>query len=215
MMGRSISVGLVDDHRMLIDGLRSIIRNAAEMIDVIGEAGNAIDAAAMVEAVDPDILVTDISMPGLSGLQLAANIAAAGDRPRVIVLSTYKDADIVERAVKAGVWGYLLKADPAGTLIDAITVVHGGGRYFSPSIPREMITGYRCSGDTLETELTRRQLEVVGLICEGKTEREIAEELEISHHTAHVHKNNILQTLHLHSKVDIVKYAVQRGVVQL
>lgn len=215
MMGHEIRVGLVDDHQMLREGLRSVIQESDEAIEVAGEAGSAAEAITMVEEQDLDILVTDVSMPGLSGLQLAADIMEAGDRPRVIVLSMFDDADIIERAVKAGVWGYLLKENAAETVVEAIKTVHRGKRYFSPSIPEEAIADYQYSGDRLETHLTPRQLEVIGLICEGKTEREIAEVLGISPHTAHVHKNNILQTLHLHSKVDVVKYAVQHGLVQL
>jgi len=215
MLERTIKVGLVDDHQMLREGLRSVIRGSGEAINVAGEAGTAAEAIALMEQQDLDILITDVSMPGLSGLQLAAQIMAAGERPRVIVLSMFDDADVIERAVKVGVWGYLLKENAAETVVEAIKTVHGGNRYFSPSIPEEAIADYLYSGDRLDTQLTPRQLEVVGLICEGKTEREIAETLGISRHTAHVHKNNILRALNLHSKVDVVKYAVQHGIVRL
>ena len=215
MMVPEIRVGLVDDHQILRDGLRTVIQSGDEGIAVAGEAGTAADALRMLEEEDLDVLVTDVSMPGLSGLQLASKIRDAGDRPRVIVLSMFDDADIIEQAVKAGVWGYLLKENASDLVVQAIKAVHRGKRFFSPSIPEEDIASYRYSGETRETKLTPRQLDVIGLICQGKTEREIAEALGISPHTAHVHKNNILQTLHLHSKVEVVKYAVQHGLVQL
>ena len=187
-------------------------------MEIALEAGSAREALDQLATTTIQILVTDISMHGMDGLELARQVHQMEPRVRVIVLSMYQDAELVERAVKAGVWGYLLKDNAASQVVEAIEAVHRGSTYFRSGIPEEMVSEYRyASSDDSKTKttLTPRQTEILELICDGLTEREIAASLGISHHTVHVHKNNIMQTLHLHSKVDLVKYAVQHKLVQV
>ena len=168
--------------------------------------------------VEVGILLTDISMHGMDGLELARTVHETQPRVRTIVLSMYRDAELVERAIRAHVWGYLLKDDAANRVVDAIRSVHQGETYFKTGTLEDIVSAYRYASpddSRLAARLTPRQTEIVGLICEGMTEREIANDLGISHHTVHVHKNNIMQTLHLHTKVDLVKYAVQHKLVQI
>ena len=217
MNGTAIQVGIVDDHRVLRDGLKSIVEESERPMEVALEAGSAREALDKLATTSVQVLITDISMHGMSGIELAREVHQIEPRVRVIVLSMHRDAELIERAVKAGVWGYLLKDNAATQVVEAIEAVHRGSTYFKSGIPEDVVTEYRyaSSDDSSTTTLTPRQTEILELICEGLTEREIAENLGISHHTVHVHKNNIMQTLHLHSKVDLVKYAVQHKLVQV
>ncbi len=218
MNGTALQIGLVDDHRVLRDGLRLVIEDAEPPMQVVLEAATAREALEQLESIPVQILLTDISMHGMDGIELARQIHDRRPRVRVIVLSMHNDAELVERAVRAGVRGYLLKENAATAVVDAIIAVSRGDQWFDPGIPGELVSQYRYDGTgstATTTRLTPRQTEVLRLICEGMTEREIADDLGISHHTVHIHKNNIMQTLHLHSKVDLVKYALQHKLVQM
>ncbi len=218
MNGTALQIGLVDDHKVLRDGLRLVIEDAEPPMEVVLEAATARDALDQLETVPVQILLTDISMHGMDGIELARQVHERRPRIRVIVLSMHNDAELVERAVRAGVRGYLLKENAATAVVDAIVAVSGGDQWFDPSIPGELVSQYRYDtpgSSATATRLTPRQTEVLRLICEGMTEREIADDLGISHHTVHIHKNNIMQTLHLHSKVDLVKYALQHKLIQM
>lgn len=217
MNGPEIHVGLVDDHQMLRDGLRLVVSEAGTPMHVVMEAGTAREALDLLDQTRVEVLITDIAMHGMDGIQLAREAIARNPRLRVIVLSMHNDAELVERAVSAGVHGYLLKDHAADRLVDAIAAVSRGDTYFEAGIPPEIVTQFRYARADPEkpsVRLTPRQTEVLRLICDGLTERDIAAELGISHHTVHVHKNNIMQTLNLHSKVDLVKYAVRHRLVQ-
>ncbi|MFW5718585.1 MAG: response regulator transcription factor [Spirochaetota bacterium] len=218
MNGTAIQVGLVDDHQVLRDGLKAVIGAADPPMEIALEASSAREALEQIRESGVQVLLTDISMHGMDGIELAKRVHEIEPRVRVIVLSMHRDADLVERAIKAKVWGYLLKENAASQVTEAIEAVHRGSTYFKSGIPDDVVSEYRygTSDDTkVETKLTPRQIEILELICDGLTEREIADSLGISHHTVHVHKNNIMQTLHLHSKVDLVKYAVQHKLVQV
>ena len=218
MNGTAIQIGLVDDHQVLRDGLKSIIEESEIPMEVVFEASTSREALDAMQVHEIQILLTDISMKGMDGLSLAAEVHRIEPRIRVIVLSMHHDAELVERAIKAKVWGYLLKENAANQVVQAIEAVHRGSTFFKSGIPQDIVSEYRyaSSDDSkIETKLTQRQTEILELICDGLTEREIASSLGISHHTVHVHKNNIMQTLHLHSKVELVKYAVQHKLVQV
>lgn len=218
MNGTAIQVGLVDDHQVLRDGLKAVIAAADPPMEIALEASSAREALDQIGDSGVQVLLTDISMHGMDGLELARRVHETEPRIRVIVLSMHRDAEVVERAIKAKVWGYLLKENAASQVTDAIEAVHRGSTYFRSGIPEDVVSEYRygtTDDSTTETKLTPRQIEILELICDGLTEREIADSLGISHHTVHVHKNNIMQTLHLHSKVDLVKYAVQHKLVQV
>ena len=218
MNGTAIQVGLVDDHQVLRDGLKAVIGAADPPMEIALEASSAREALDRIRESGVQVLLTDISMHGMDGIELAKRVHEIEPRVRVIVLSMHRDADLVERAIKAKVWGYLLKENAASQVTEAIEAVHRGSTYFKSGIPDDVVSEYRYStsdDDRVETKLTPRQIEILELICDGLTERQIADSLGISHHTVHVHKNNIMQTLHLHSKVDLVKYAVQHKLVQV
>lgn len=212
VIGEIIRVGIVDDHKVLRDGLRTILDNAGG-IETVAEASNADEAQDALRRTSIDVLLTDITLHGLDGIELARRVSDGGDRPRVVMLTMHDEPDIVGRAIRAGAWGYVLKEEAAQTVARAIRAVYEGDHYYSPTIPQELIAEYRYCDEPADEVLTPRQREVLSLICEGLTEREIADHMRISHYTVHVHKNNIHQKLHLHSKVDLVKYAIQHGLV--
>lgn len=218
MNGSALKIGLVDDHRVLRDGLRLIIEEAEPPMEVTLLASSAHEALEKLETTEVQVLLTDIAMHGMDGLELARTVVHRRPEVRVIVLSMHDDAELVERAVHAGVRGYLLKDHAAREVVQAIVAVSRGEHWFRTGIPETVVNEFRFGSGTRSTgstELTPRQVEVLRLICDGMTEREIADELGISHHTVHVHKNNIMQSLQLHSKVDLVKYAVQHKLVQM
>lgn len=218
MIGSQVRVGLVDDHQVLRDGLKSVVEESDEGIEVVLEAASAREALDSVEETEPEILILDISMPGMDGLELAKLLHREHPEIRTIVLTMYHDLDLIERALQNGVSGYILKNNAAHMVVDAILAVRRGKTFFDRTIPADTLSQLRYrprEGSKAATELTGRQLEVLRLICDGKTEREIADELGISFHTAHAHKNNIMQKLGLHSKVELVRYAVQRNLLKM
>ncbi len=218
MNGSALRIGLVDDHGVLRDGLKLILEDAEPPMEVAMQASSAPEALEMLETADVQVLLTDISMHGMDGIELARAVLNRRPDVRIIVLSMHDDAELVERAIRAGVRGYMLKDHVAQELVQAIVAVSRGEHWFRTSMPDTMVNEFRYGSATHSkgaTDLTPRQVEVLRLICDGMTEREIAEDLGISHHTVHVHKNNIMQSLQLHSKVDLVKYAVQHKLVQM
>jgi two-component system response regulator NreC len=198
--------------------LRSVLEESEEGIEIVLEAASAREALNSLDETELDVLVVDISMPGMDGLELSRIVHRDYPRLRIVVLTMYHDMDLIERALEAGVSGYVLKNNAAHMVADAVKAVHGGKTFFDRTIPAETLSQLRFrpkEHSKAATELTSRQIEVLRLICEGKTEREIADELGISFHTAHAHKNNIMQKLGLHSKVELVRYAVQRNLLKM
>lgn len=218
MLGRRINLGLVDDHQVLRDGLKAIVEEEGEGITVVLEAASAREALDLLDSSDPSILIVDISMPGMDGIELTRELARSHPEIRVIVLTMHHDADLVERAILSGAKGYILKNNAATMVLEALESVSQGKTYYDRTIPEELLTQLRykpVEESKPSTELTSRQLEVLRLICQGRTEKEIAGDLGISFHTAHAHKSNIMQKLGLHSKVELLRYAVQRNLLKM
>lgn len=218
MLGTKIRLGLVDDHQVLRDGLKAIVEEEGEGVEVVLEAASAREALDLLEERSPSILIVDISMPGMDGIELTRELRREHPEVKTIVLTMYHDADLVERAIHNGAKGYILKNNAAALVLEAVETVHRGEPYFDRTIPQELLTQLRYEpeeGAKASTELTSRQLEVLRLICQGRTEKEIAGDLGISFHTAHAHKSNIMNKLGLHSKVELLRYAVQRNLLKM
>jgi two-component system response regulator NreC len=216
MTGDTKRIVLVDDHTVLRDGLRAVMQQLDDSIEIVGEAANGQQLLDRVPELDADVYLIDISMPVLGGLETTARLLKRDPGTRVIILTMYKDKPLVEKAVKNGARGYVLKDSPTEEIIKAINEVYEGRYYFSPSISGYLVHGF-LHGDTEDhnARLTDRQREILKLICDGYTEKEIGEALNISYHTVHVHKNNIMKTLDIHSKAELIKYAVKHDIVQL
>lgn len=208
---------LADDHAVMRTGLRLVLERQSDF-QVVGEASDGREAVAMVHKLMPDVLVTDIGMPNLNGIEAARQIAAAAPQVAVVVLSMHSDESYVLRALKAGAKAYLLKESAESDLISAIRAVHAGKAYFSPAVSRMLVEDYVRQLQDREIEdsyelLTTREREILQLIAEGKSNKEIAGVLNLSLYTVETHRGNLMEKLGLHTVPELILYAVRKGVI--
>jgi DNA-binding NarL/FixJ family response regulator len=211
-----VRVLLADDHRILREALRGVL---APECDVIGEAASGEAAVAMAAQLRPHVVVLDIGMPGMGGLAAAHRISRDAPGSKVLVLSQYDDEEyVIEALGEAGAAGYLVKTDAAAELLSAVRAVHAGRRYLSPSIAPIVLGRLRNptrSDGPGGVRLTRREREVLRLIGEGSTTKEVAQRLGISPKTAQVHRENLKQKLDLRSTAAMVRYAIKHKLIRL
>jgi two-component system NarL family response regulator len=209
-----IRVMLADDHRVLRDSLRLFLeQNGCE---VVGEASTGEEALALAARVRPQVLVMDLEMPGVGGLAITHRIVKLSPAPHVLILSAYDDEEyVIEALTRAGAAGYLLKSDGAAELINAVRAIIAGKRYLSPSVAPILLGRLQSSEPSLPILdlLTRREREVLRLIAQGATGKEIAERLGISPKTAQVHRDNLKQKLNLRTTAALVRYAIKHRIV--
>ncbi|MGH7932293.1 MAG: response regulator [Candidatus Binataceae bacterium] len=214
--GERIRVMLADDHRILREALRLML---SREYDVVGEAASGEEALALALKLRPHVIVMDIGMPGIGGLAAAKRLARTAPRVKVLMLSQYDDEEYVMEAFSdAGVAGYLLKSDAPQELIDAVRVIHAGKRYLSPSVAPILLSRIgspRGPARGNSPELTRREREVLRLVAEGATSKDIAQRLGISPKTAQVHRDNLKQKLNLRTTAAMVRYAIKHKLVKL
>ena len=212
-----IRVILADDHSVMRHGLRLILEQH-EGFQVMGEARDGREAVSLAEALHPDVAVLDITMPNLNGIEAARQITEKQPAVAVVVLSMHADESYVLRALKAGARGYLLKESPEADFISAIQSVSEGKAFFSPAVSRLLVEDYvrqmqdRQIEDSYEL-LTPREREILQLIAEGKSNKDIANLLNLSVYTVETHRGNILEKLNLHSVPELILYAVRKGVI--
>ena len=213
----TIRIALADDHTVLRAGLRSLLDHQRDF-EVVGEAGNGRELLRVVDNTNPDVVVTDIGMPMLNGTEATSQIVTKHPKTRVIVLSMHSDEAYVLRALKAGARGYLVKESAEADLMTAIRTVHAGKAFFSPSVSALLVEDYvrqmrdRGIEDSYEL-LSAREREVLQLIAEGQSNKDIAGLLGLSVYTVETHRGNILQKLNLHSVPDLILYAVRKGLI--
>jgi DNA-binding NarL/FixJ family response regulator len=212
-----IRVLLADDHKLFRAGIRSLLQTVADL-DVIAEAEDGREALRLVAAHSPDVVLMDIMMPELNGLDAAARLARAFPRSRVIVLSMNADPDSVLRALRAGAVGYLVKtADPAELEL-AIRAVMRGERFLSSAISAHVVSACLGRVDQEQSSLERlapRQREVLQLIAEGHTTKEIAAKLAISVKTAEAYRTDLMQALDIHDVASLTRYAIRSGLISV
>jgi DNA-binding NarL/FixJ family response regulator len=199
------------------NGLRLLLEQQPDF-DVVGEASDGREAAALADALKPDIALLDITMPNLNGIEAARQISGKQAGVSIIVLSMHADEAFVLRALKAGARGYLLKESAEGDLIDAIRLVSEGKSFFSPAVARMLVQDYVRQMQDKDIEdsyelLTSRERELLQLIAEGKSNKEIANMLNLSVYTVETHRGNILSKLNLHSVPELILYAVRKGII--
>ena len=213
-----IQVVLADDHRMLREPLRLLLERGGEC-EVVGEAASGEEAVALTAKLHPQVTILDIGMPGMGGIAAAHRIAKVSPASRVLMLSQYDDEEyVLEALTEAGAAGYLLKTDAPEELLDAVRAVHAGKSYLSPSIAPILlsrITRPRTAKHSNKFTLTRREREVLKLIGDGATSKDIALRLDISPKTAQVHRDNLKQKLNLRSTAEMVRYAIKHKIVKL
>ena len=206
-----------DDHTLLRQGLRKILEERPEW-EVVAEVGDGREAIRKCLALKPDVAIIDVGMPLLNGIDATQQIVRRVPETRVLVLSMHSDEAYVTRALQAGATGYLLKDSAGKDLLKAVAAVSTGQAYFSPAIARLMLDDYvrRVAGsgvaDRYET-LSEREREIFQLIAEARTNKEVAELLQISPATVETHRARILQKLDIHNTAELVLYAVRRGVI--
>lgn len=204
-----ITVLLADDHALVRRGFRRMLEDDAS-IDVVGEASNGDEAARMAARLNPRVVVMDCAMPGVNGLTAMRRILQRTPETAVLMLSMHSEETFVRQALDAGARGYILKNALDLDLAAAVKAAAAGEMVLDPTLPsRDMLKGERASA------LTTRELEVLQLICEGLSNREIAVQLDLSANTIAVHRANIMQALGVHKAAELVVYAIQRGLVHL
>lgn len=205
---------LVDDHEILLGGLRAMIEPEPGL-EVVGEARDGLEAVDKAQELEPDLTVMDVSMPGLNGIEATRRITSARPETRVLCLSSHSDPVMVEAMLEAGASGYLLKDYAVDELLRALEVVMAGETYLSPRIAggvvQSLLRGQRSSSTSMLSQLTEREREVLQLIAEGHSNREIAERLHLSPKTVGSHREHIMQKLDIHSIAGLTKYAIQQG----
>lgn len=210
---KAIRVILADDDNLVRAGIRALLENMAD-INVIGEAGDGQTALNLCQELQPDIVLMDVNMPRLNGLEVAARVNEACPQTQVIILSMHTEAKYVSRALQAGVAGYLPKHSSLTEFKEAIKAVRENEIYLSPSIPENVMDARDETLNKLDL-LTKRQLEVLQLIAEGHTTREIANILSVSAKTVETHRAHLMSRLNIYDVAGLVKFAVQSGLVIL
>jgi DNA-binding NarL/FixJ family response regulator len=209
---RKIRVLLADDHAVVRQGFRLILSTQPD-IEVVAEAGNGREAVEKAAECKPDVAVIDVSMPELNGIEATRRITGQGASTRVLALSMHKDAVYVREILRAGARGYLLKDAIDTELLHAIRAVARGDGYLSPAVSGAVLDDYRRSVADPVDLLTTREREVLQMIAEGKTNKEIANLLSLSVYTVDAHRGRIMEKLNLHTATDLVRFAVRKGII--
>jgi two-component system response regulator NreC len=210
--GSRIKVLLADDHRLIREGLRALLEKDCE---IVGEASTGEETLAIAAKTRPQVVVLDIQMPGIGGLAAAHRLTGSTSATKVLVLSQYADEEyVVEALSEAGVAGYLVKTDAAAELLNAVRTVAVGKRYLSPSVAPIVLSRMNRPASDDAMTLTRREREVLKLICEGAAAKEIARRLGISPKTAEAHRENLKRKLDVRSTAAMVRWAIRHKVVR-
>ena len=213
MSDNAISIFLADDHTMVREGLAALVSKEPDF-SVVGQCGEGLEVLRQILQVSPDVVVLDIMMPGLNGLDICRELTKKAKRVSVLILSMYEDEQFIARALEYGASGYLLKESAAQQLADAIRAVSRGELFLGPGIPRTVLDHMTEGGDPYET-LTTRERQVLQCVAEGKTNRQIAEQLGLAVKTIDTHRMWLMRKLNIHDQTNLVKFAVQRGLVSL
>lgn len=207
-----IRVVLADDHVLVRQGLRSLLER--EKFQVVAEASDGQELIRLADTHHPDIAVLDISMPTLNGIEAARELARSSPQTKVILLTQHEEEQYIHEALEVGVKGYVLKSQVASDLVHAIQQVSRGGIYLSPGVSRAVVDAYRSKSERPSDPLSGRERQVLQLIAEGKSTKDVASLLGISVKTAESHRSRLMQKLDIHETASLVRYAVRRGLVQ-
>lgn len=207
-----LSVLLADDHVLVRQGLRSLLDR--EKIQVIAEASDGQEVIRLAEAHHPDVAIMDISMPTLNGIDAARELARSCPKTRVILLTQHEEEQYLHEALESGVRGYVLKSQVVSDLVHAIRQVSRGGFYLSPGVSQAVVEAYRSRSERPSDPLSIRERQVLQLIAEGKSTKDVASLLGISVKTAESHRSRLMKKLDIHETASLVRYAVRRGLIQ-
>jgi len=214
---KKVRVLLADDHQLMRSGVRLMLEREPDM-SVVGEASDGREAVALAKSLRPDVVIMDIGMPNLSGIEAARHMTRERPELAVMILSMHPDETYVLRALKAGARGYLLKDSAEADLIRAVHMVAGGKSFFSPAVSKVLLDDYvrklkRSGSDDAYDLLTPRECEVLQLIAEGKSNKDIANLLSLSVYTVESHRSNLMEKLNLRGLPELILYAVRKGII--
>jgi DNA-binding NarL/FixJ family response regulator len=211
---QTIKILLADDHTIIRHGIRALLTMEADF-EIVGEAVTGREAVAMTEQLAPNVVVMDLAMPLLNGMEAARQIASNHPETKIVVLSAYNDKEHVEQAIAAGAAGYLLKLTAAKDLIQAVREVHTGNAYFSPQVAERLRNETNPLALRVKNNeaLTVREAEVLQLVAEGFVNKQIADELGVSTKTIEKHRQSLMNKLNLHCTADLVRHAIAKGVL--
>jgi two-component system, NarL family, response regulator NreC len=212
MSSKKTRILLADDHAVVRNGFRMIL-SSQEDLEVVGEAANGREAVDTAQSLQPDVIVMDVTMPELNGIEATRRICEANPKTRVLALSMHKDAVYVREILRAGAKGYLLKDSGETDLLHAVRAVARGEGFLSPAIADAVLNDYRKHVTNPLDLLTSREREVLQWIAEGKTNKEIANALNLSVYTVEAHRGRVMEKLNLHSTGELVRFAVRNGVI--
>jgi len=201
---------LADDHAVVADGLARLITDVA---DLVGQVNDGVRLVEETHRLRPDIVVADVTMPGMSGIDAMRRLKAEGSEARFIFLTIHTEARLAAEAMRSGAAAYLLKQSAGNELLDAIQAVMHGRTYLTPLVTGDVLRNLTAPADTAERELTPRQRDVLRLLAQGKRMKEIATELDLSVRTVENHKAHLLQVLSLTSTADLVRFAIKQRIV--
>jgi DNA-binding NarL/FixJ family response regulator len=210
---KRIRILLADDHAVVRQGFKMILDAQPDM-EIVGEAANGREAVDLAERLRPDVVVMDVAMPELNGIEATRRLASSVPHARVVALSMHKDSVYVREILRAGARGYLLKDSGAADLVAAIHAVASGESYLSPAVSNAVLDDYRRIATNPIDLLTSREREVLQLLAEGKTNKEIAGVLNLSVYTVEAHRGRIMEKLNLHSIGELVLFAVRNGLIE-
>ncbi len=205
-------VVIADDHTIVRQGLRALLER--EHFEVVGEAGNGQEAVRLVERLQPAVAVLDVAMPVLNGIDAAREISRLSPRTKTILLTMLTEDHYVLESLRAGVKGYVLKSNSSEELVGAVRDVCDGKVYLTPAASTAVVEAYVATSSASLPELTSREREVLQLVAEGKTSKEIADKLGIAMKTAESHRTHIMEKLAIHDIAGLVRYAIRHGLVQ-
>jgi DNA-binding NarL/FixJ family response regulator len=210
---KSLRILLADDHEMVRHGLRALIEDQPGW-QVCGEANTGRGAVAKARELKPDIVVMDFTMPELNGMEATRQIRAGLPRTQVLILTMHESEELVREMLNAGARGYVLKSDAGHALVDALKALAEQKPYFTSKISALVLQGYLNPNTRESSTLTPREREIVQLVAEGRSTKEVADKLGISPKTAETHRTNIMRKLNIHSVSDLVRYAIRNKLVE-
>jgi len=209
---KGIRIVLADDHAVVRQGFKMILDAQPDM-EIVGEAGNGREAVELAQKLKPDVVVMDVAMPELNGIEATRRVMEAVAHTRVLALSMHKDSVYVREVLRAGARGYLLKDSGAADLVSAVRAVARGEGYLSPAVSDAVLDDYRKHVTDPIDRLSSREREVLQMLAEGKTNKEIAAVLNLSVYTVDAHRGRIMEKLNLHSINELVRFAVRNGLI--
>lgn len=218
---KTTKILIVDDHEVVRDGLKNIL-TSMDNISIAGEAGNGEDAVKMYSSLKPDLVIMDISMPGMNGIEATRVIKEKDPDARILILTMHDNQEYLNQIIRSGAKGFILKNTDKEELLDAVKTVAGGENFFSKDISKLIIDNYiRTAKETEKTDaykevpLTKREIEILKLIASGYSNQEIANILYISYNTVDTHRKNIMHKLSIKNTAGLVRYAIEKGLISL